>query len=391
MKLFTHILSLIFICCVSCGRKQNIQSPEVSCETLKCLNCSPYDTDKDSLIYDDVKIVRLETNDSCLIHEIKQIEVKDSFIFILDIDRKLFVFDINGKFISQTGKYGHGPGEYLTINTFYIENNNIVIIDDVKSSLIRYDFKGEHLYTEKFPPEYFRMSCQAVLTEDNKLLLQHGINMEANMAYSLIDMNKNELTGQYFSYNPIKLDNHIYYYSNHPMSRSDRQVDFILPLCDTVFCYTESSFFPKYIVEIPGKMVSKHQIKNNTASYRQDIVNLGKQGFFTGFTAIFETEKHILLEYSEQGLILGYFLCSKTSKQGYYHLYATEEESYQIPFFRIIGSFDNTFIGVSQAYFLFGGEWKISGETGSQFNRMISSLQEEDNPVLFFYKLKEKI
>jgi hypothetical protein len=51
----------------------------------------------------------------------------------LDIDRKLFVFDVNGKFISQIGSHGQAFGEYLDISAFYIENNSkVVIIDAAK-------------------------------------------------------------------------------------------------------------------------------------------------------------------------------------------------------------------------------------------------------------------
>jgi hypothetical protein len=320
-------------------------------------------------------------------NEISQIEVNDFLIVVMDIDRQLFVFDINGKFISKIGRYGQGPDEYLTINTFYIENDHIVIIDGAKSSLIRYDFKGAFLSAEKFPVEYFRMSGKAMQTDDGKLLVQHGINMEANMAYSLIDVHKHEMTGQYFSYNPITLNNYIYYYSNHPMTKSNKGVDFILPLCDTVYCYSNASLFPKYLVEIPYKMASKNQIRKNTSSYIQDIFTLGQQNFFTGFTAIFETSNHILLEYRDNGVILGYFLCNMTSKQGYYYLYTTKKEATQIPFFRIMGVVKNTFIGVSQPSVLREIDWKIPGEIGRQFEKIISCLQEDDNPVLFFYQL----
>jgi hypothetical protein len=137
-----------------------------------------------------------------------------------------------------------------------------------KSSLIWYDFNGKYLSSEKFPQDYFQMSRQSIYTDDDKLLLYYGINGLGgnNMAYSLIDLNKNKIE-QYFSYNPIKLNNYVYFYSNHPMTKLANEVDVILPLCDTVFCYSNSTFFPKYRVEIPGKMASRNQIDKNTTSY----------------------------------------------------------------------------------------------------------------------------
>jgi hypothetical protein len=391
MKIFIYNLFIIlFLCCASCNnnkKRQNISN--VSVEILQCRNCSGHSFDSDSPVCDDIKFVKLETNDSCLITNIRQIEVKDFFIFILDTNLdtngQLFVFNNDGRLISKIGKYGHGPGEYTFLNAFYVEDNNVVIVDETKNSLIKYDFNGKYLFSEKIPND-IRMSRQIIPTDMNKLLVSHGINMEANMAYSLVNLNNNELIGQYFSYAPIKLNNYAYHYSDHPMTKSPEGINFILPLCDTVYSYNNSVFSPKYVVEIPGKMLSKTQIEENTSDYTKNIIEWGQQGFFTGFTAIFETDSHILLEFKDSGLILGYFLCDKKSKQGTYYFYASDNT--YIPFFRIRGSFDDTFVGVSEPDKLLQTEWDIPGETGVQFKNMLSSLREDDNPVLFFYKLK---
>jgi hypothetical protein len=390
-------ISVIFLfCCVSCGKKRQNTSKiaNESIEVLHCQNCSDnsFDSEVPLPIYDDIKFVKLETNDSCLLTIIKQIEIKDFLIFIRDFKEGIFVFNTEGKFIAKIGKRGNGAGEYIGLNTFYIENNNVVIIDEVKNSLIRYDFKGKHLSTEKFPNEYsFRMSWQAIPTDDDKLLLYHVINFEENMAYSLINLKNNELIGKYFSYNPLKV-NFLYPYSEHPMTKTPEGVNFILPLCDTIYRYENSSFFPRYVVEIPGKMLLRTQVRENTTlSNNPDIMALTQEGFFTGFYGFFETESHIFLDIKDGGAILGYFLYDKKSKQGNYYLYKPPSKTMDfIPFFRIMASFDDTFVGVFDPnMLLFPDNWEIAGETGVQLKKLLSSLLEDDNPVLCFYKLKK--
>ena len=140
------------------------------------------------------------------------------------------------------------------------------------------------------------------------------MDMNDTEAYSLFDMRKQRVK-QYFSYQPITVGNYMYPFSWHPMARSGKDIDIIMPLCDTIYTYSAatSSFEPKYIIETPQKMIPKEKIRKNTPSYTEDICKLSEQGFFTGFTGIFETEAKILLEYKDQGVVMGYFLFEKQS------------------------------------------------------------------------------
>ncbi|MCC8173357.1 MAG: 6-bladed beta-propeller, partial [Odoribacter sp.] len=86
--------------------------------------------------YDRVKFIPLETTSACLINTIQQIAIKDSFIYVSDMNEAIYAFNKHGKFIRRIGTMGHGPTEYIRLHTFYIDhiNNNIVIIDGVKKN-----------------------------------------------------------------------------------------------------------------------------------------------------------------------------------------------------------------------------------------------------------------
>ncbi|MDR1554121.1 MAG: 6-bladed beta-propeller [Prevotellaceae bacterium] len=72
-----------------------------------------------------VRPIRLEETDYALIGEIDEIQVFDNHIFVLDIliAKKLFVYDINGKYIRQIGAMGQGPDEYMGISHFCIQTD----------------------------------------------------------------------------------------------------------------------------------------------------------------------------------------------------------------------------------------------------------------------------
>jgi uncharacterized SAM-binding protein YcdF (DUF218 family) len=384
----TIVFILIILGFLSCTQKKQIT--QIPLDIYRCLNCAE-DPRNDSPPYSSLKIVKLQTNENCLITYIKQIEVTDSLMYVLDVTmsmkKHLFVFNNAGDFLAQISRYGEAPDEYGELNTFYIDSTGIVIVDDVKGALIKFDFHGKYLETKKIPIEFVWMSGQAVLTEDEKLLVFHGMNMRNNMAYSLINMKNYELIDRYFSYNPIKLNKYIYFFSAHPISKCMEKIHFILPICDTVYSYP--SFLPAYIVETPRRMASKNQISQNTDAYTKDIRDLNKSGYFTGFTALYETKKHVYLECKYDGVVLGYFFADKATKQGNYY-FGGQAENTKIPFFYIIGATDNSLIGMATSESLSAYKFKFEDDyaEGQQLKNICSSMLEDDNPILFFYEFK---
>ena len=71
-------------------------------------------------------------------------------------------------------------------------------------------------------------------------------------------------------------------------------------------------------------MVEKKLFKTNTTekskTYSSMIFKYGNEGFFTGFTGIFQTNRHILLKYKHNGFLSGFYLASKENWEGNYHV-----------------------------------------------------------------------
>lgn len=374
----------MFVILTSCS---NISQRSVNVEILHCLNSSE-EPSEEIPTYDNLEIIKLETTPLCFISDIKQIEMNDSLIFVLDLDSHLYVFSKNGKFLNQIGKKGEAQSEYIVLNTFFIDEpmKTVVLLDDFKNLLIKYDFKGKHISSISVPQGTIRNSNQALLVEDNKLLLYNMMDRNDNMAYSLVNTEENKLIGKYFSYNPITLNNYFYSFSAHPMTKIDKGADFILPLCDTIFTYlsSSSSFEPKYVVETPKKMASKNQIKHNTPSYSSDLYRLSKDGFFTGFTAIHETDSKLLLIYEHNGVALGYFLFDKLSQEGKYYLYTDYDDMEKVPFFYTIYAYKNKFVGMEKPETIS----RLKNIRDKRFQDIIKDAKEDDNPYLFVYEMK---
>lgn len=379
-KIYKIMFLLCGIIVVSCNLDEKVSS-----ETVRNLNPSEEPL-QESPVYKHVEIIKLETSSSSLIDNINRIEMNDSLIFILEYE-KLSVFTRDGKFVTQISRKGEGPDEYIVLNSFYVDNEKqqVTIIDNYKNIFINYDFYGKYLSTVSVPAGAFQSCHYTLLTEDNQLLSNNMMDMNDTKAYSLFNINKQK-TKLYFSYQPITVGNYMYPFSWHPMARDGEDIDVIMPLCDTIYTYSvASSFFePKYIVETPQKMIPKNKIRKNTPSYTEDIRKLSEQGFFSGFTGIFETETKVLLEYKDQGVVMGYFLFDKSSKAGYYYLTTWNKQYTTLPFFNTIYAYKNVFVGCAQP----GDLLELENLQDKEIRESIKDLKEDDNPCLVLYEFE---
>jgi hypothetical protein len=404
-SIFPITLCLCFFIAVSCNKKTESIRSDSNIKTIKSLN-KESDLSKDSPPFEEVVIVPLETNDDILIGDIENVQINDSLIFISDGNKKLFVFNKDGKFRNKIGAKGNGPGEYLAIGTFFIDeiNNQIVITDQASFAFYYYGIDGQFKSKKKIDQSIVDIPRSALLLDENNLLQNYIISPGSNTAYNLYDITEDKII-QKKEYNHISVIDHHLAFSNHPMTESETGADMIMPLCDTIFNCHDGKIEPKYIIEHEKKMapIEKYKLDFDKTITWLDM-QYTEDGFFTGFKDIFETKEHILLNYGITGYNSGYFLADKTSLEGNYHSFSffedidvhipqqIEAEIFTMPFFRIKTTDGENFVSLVQAYQLLPFKEKINVHKDpnlAKLKTVIDSLDEEDNPVLIFYKLKE--
>lgn len=99
-------------------------------------------------IVDDIRLVPLETNDSCIVGQYDRVIVKGRSIFILDkMQNTVFCFDTTGKFRQKINRQGRSGQEYITADDFIVQDNTLIVFDNNKSQLQFYDFQGNYVKT----------------------------------------------------------------------------------------------------------------------------------------------------------------------------------------------------------------------------------------------------
>ena len=103
-----------------------------------------------SFIGKKIEYVALETTPRSLLKSIMGIQFSEKYIFVSDFDR-LLQFDRHGKFIRQVGDNGRGPGEYIHVSGFWIDEKNekaYVMAWGIKT-IKEYDFNGNFIKSFK--------------------------------------------------------------------------------------------------------------------------------------------------------------------------------------------------------------------------------------------------
>jgi hypothetical protein len=135
----------------------------------------------------DLIYIPLETNSQSLLRNINRLAFSDKFIFVCDFD-KLIQFDEKGNFIRQIGSNGRGPGEYIHVSFFDIDEKSerIYILAWGIHTILEYDFNGKFIrsFEISFP------TLQFIKTESNSfafVIPNHSSNPDAEYSEIITD------------------------------------------------------------------------------------------------------------------------------------------------------------------------------------------------------------
>lgn len=194
-------LAFVGVLFVSCGdnthSKVKLERISVNPEKIANINLSSF--------CESINYIKLETNQNCFIAKIDKISKFKNHFYILDqTGKKLVAFDNTGKYLFNIGSIGKGPGQYINLTDFVIDEKReqIELYDIVQKKNIRYSYDGKFI-DEKIMPFQFLFYEK---DDDNYILQTRKIeNIIDNkpLHYDVLILNRNNsLTGKYFEYDP---------------------------------------------------------------------------------------------------------------------------------------------------------------------------------------------
>lgn len=138
-KIFLLLSTFLVAACTG-----ETRSEQVSVDLLKL--------DTDSLNYsvfaDAVEYIPLETNGSCLIGTVSDVQITKNRVFVLDKRMQtIWMFDKQGKYRGKLFKQGNGPGEYANVRQFefHEQTGELAVLDMWTNKILFYDLNGNFI------------------------------------------------------------------------------------------------------------------------------------------------------------------------------------------------------------------------------------------------------
>jgi hypothetical protein len=148
MQKIMIVIATIAIACVSCKNRTHGEAIDVD-ETIT------FSGDTEATIgsvVDSVTYLPLETNSTSIFSNADKMIIRDGRIYIGDYSTAIVVvFDMNGKHLFTIDRQGRGPGEYLRLSAFTLDDSYLYLMDNDSGMLRKYDLYGLFVEQHELP------------------------------------------------------------------------------------------------------------------------------------------------------------------------------------------------------------------------------------------------
>jgi hypothetical protein len=353
-------------------------------------------------LVESVEYVPLETNDDCLMGEIKRSEhvlVSNNYILVGCVtSQSYYLFNRSGKFIAKIGNQGQGPSDYYRVRSPFAideEKKQVILSSSMsidKQQLKYYDMKGKFLHSvsvDKGLTEFthFQFEGKYVVTNPNypwKKELDPPFNYSIySKDYKLI---KQEIATIHYSMTqrggqsfPVLYCGYLYNGLLHVKNTT---------LNDTVYSINKNfTFSPKYIINA-GKHAFTTQILSDQELNRRMLFSRAI------IASVFETNKYVLISYMYDRKWYYQYYDKGLRKSMLFNSSSGIPNDYD-------GGLDfwphqqngNEFIGWYDAYKFEENENKTkpkgSGNALENLKKLNQKIDSESNPILVIVKMRQ--
>ncbi len=340
---------------------------------------------KSSEIIADRSFIKLETVDESLFGNIKQIEIFNDHIYIMDIEhaKALLVYTMDGKFVKKLAIKGVGPGEFLYPHSFKIDPKGFLYLyDNIQSKLIKYQL-SELKFLEEIPIPY-PSPLSFTLLENNEFLYYYPIRAKGELGKrQLVHADKEGHVMKIF--HEGALSGKILHGHTDNSYQIDNELRMYLYFSDKVYRIENDSLILRYQFKWGKYTIPDEDIFENFSSSGDVMKRLfNGNDNWVRFMYVFETEPYLFVKYYIQKDMY----LSGWDKQTNKVFNAKKKDIIDdiglggvFPF--PVGVYDNKMIGV-----LYPHEMEFDKVSDEKLKPLMDDVVEDSNAILVIYNLK---
>lgn len=329
-----------------------------------------------------VRFIPLETKEDCLLGEIDKIISVKNRLYILDrgINKQIFVFNTEGKYLGSIGKYGKGPGEFISLSDFIIDDkkNQLLVLDAQLRKVLTYNLQDANFLNEL---KVTFLVTDFVKLDDNVLSFYSKFpQTKSGINYSIANMNLKDKSYKWFLVQD-EYDTRLSY--SHSIFQSENTY-FASYFKDIIYRITADEVEPFITIDFGKNKIPKEKLKNIHSNLKQIVELLKEKDWTYGIENVFENNQFLTFNFKlEKHNVM--VIYSKITGN---YFYGNQYEA-GLGIFRLIKNIavnDNQFLGVINA-FNFKIMKKIIIEQGDeefkeQYLQTLNLLSDQSNPVV---------
>lgn len=393
MKLFLFLF-ILQVVVVSCATKQQETQSNPDLLIIDLDDIKTKETVKASDFFKNPKSIILETNEKSLIGNIGQIYIDDDHIIIFDDSKNLnvLVFNSDGTFSHKIGELGRGAGEYISISDFTVDDkrDEVYLLDSEDAKVKKYNLSTGK-FINSIPIHSKRMS-RHIQYQDNCLYVDANLKSDEQSLLYQINQETGEEVASWLDadrYNQGWLETFTMGRSFF-LSRNADAVKYAQVFMDTVVAIHNNIISPFMVVK-SNKWVKRDELMNAYHKHGIEAFRIMiKQNKKFGITDLMETNDGLFFRYRD-GLIERHVYSSSQETYSYTVLIddlAFNGERLPLNLEWVDSKGVYSYCNPSSYASFIGGTLKdVINTNVSNYNELVN-LEEDANPVLFYYEFK---
>ncbi len=335
-------------------------------------------------VFDSIGVVKLETTSESVIGDIDRCYIVKDTIYVLDrlLSKSIKLFTMDGKYVRSIGERGNGPGEYTQATDMFVNDSLVLIFDQNQNKLIHYTHDGRLLKDMNVP---FFATQVAMLNNGKYLFVGSGLQNYhldiINYNIWICDTNKiieskgfycYPLQGGLFSFDGMKRSSEGEYYYTEITS-------------DTVYRVNENGTLSHmFLLDFEKGKLDLERYKNEKKYLRREWENIVK------VHSVYVVGKYVYIDAFASKIAYVVYDREKREYVAKYSSFKTEDSDVTY-FYRPIMAYRDCMVvwGAPSSVYEQIDKGEEKKYERDRLFQMYKGVETDDNPMLFFLKLKK--
>lgn len=328
-----------------------------------------------------IEIIPLETSEESLIKEITERISHNGKFYIFDkLQKKIFIFNKDGRFLRKIDKRGNGPGEYSDLSDFKFNTftGGLDLLSPM-GGILRYDSLGQK-FVEKISLPLTVPAIHNFVALNKNTYLFFCLSRDGNKIV-IYDIKQKKILSEMYDLPKFLFFNTVYHHSYSPFYIYDGKVHFVQAYNGDVFTIENNSLVPKYLWDFGEQNFNVSGLEEKPIEYYLKYARSVGAKYANTFIAYGENSRYYLTEFFFNKKINSFIYnkqnksCSvfNTFKEGHRCIPASVDESTVYYFSR--ASDINIIVNVK--------------ELDDVNKKICEGLTDDDNPIIIKYTFKK--